>query len=127
MKREYPHTPLPWRRDGGCIMDAGRNLIATRYSYTIVNEEGCIYDLREGGDMEGAVQPCEADSNAVLIDISCNYHDSLVAASEAVTTGSAIVGEVLAEPGRIEVDFTAWLALAQLLEEIEEVRKAEDR
>lgn len=122
MKREYPHTALPWRRSGGCIMDAGRNLIAIRKSFTIVDEDGCIAEAH--GD--NVISPCEADSNAVLIDIACNYHDNLVAASEAVT-GSAIIGEILAEPGRIEVDFTAWLALIQLLEEIEEVRKAEDQ
>ena len=53
MKRQYPHTPLPWRNSGGTIMeDAGRNLIATRYSYTIINDEGYFHDLREGGDIE---------------------------------------------------------------------------
>jgi hypothetical protein len=105
-------------------MDAGRNLIAIRKSFTIVDEDGCIADGR--GQAENVISPCEADSNAVLIDIACNYHDSLVAASEAVT-GSAIIGEILAEPERIEVDYTAWLTLIQLLEEIEEVRKVEDR
>ncbi len=106
-------------------MDAGRNLIATRHSWTIINEDGYIQS-NQNGPVKGTISPCEADSNAVLVDIACNYHDNLVAASETVV-GSAIIGEILAEPERIEVDYAAWLALVQLLEEIEEVRKAEDR
>lgn len=122
MKREYPHTPLPWRRSGGCIMDKRGNLIAIRRSWTTIDADG--YPTEDRG--EGTISPCEADSNAALIDIACNYHDDLVTAADAVT-GSVIIGEILDEPERIEVDYSTWLTLVQLLEEIEEVRKAGDR
>lgn len=128
MKREYPHTPLPWRRSGGCIMDAGRNLIATRYSWTIVNEEGMIHNVREdGGDVAGTISPCEADSNAALMDIACNYHDQLIEAAETVTNSVTVNGVYdSVETERIEVSYKAWLDMIHLLTEIKEAIKAGD-
>ena len=62
------------------MLDQHDNLILTRYSYHVINAEGYIHDLREGGDIESGICPVEADGNLRLIESAVNNFDMLVAA-----------------------------------------------
>ena len=138
MKRQYPHTELPFWNSGGCILagDPDRpNLVATRYSFHIINEHGEIYDLRDGGGgFKDSISPVEADSNAALLVTAANYHDNLVAAAKRLLTNALQLPKSTVTlprpgstvPGTITVDLEDYRALSCLLEKIAQVIKIGD-
>lgn len=133
MKRKYPHTELPFRNSGGCIL-AGNpdrpNLVATRYSFHVIDEDGAIYDLRNGcNTLSEGISPVEADSNLALLGLAANYHDKLVDAAGRVVNTVHTVQQNTSSlvHGTIIVNLEAWRDLNNLLKEIEQARKEGDR
>jgi hypothetical protein len=71
---KYEHTPGPWSRSGGCILDKRGNLVAARYSWKALNADGYSVEVR---GREDAIEPVEADANAHLIAAAPELEDAL--------------------------------------------------
>lgn len=82
LRTHWDHTPGPWTRDGGVILDSRRNVVACRYSWRHADHVNL-------GDAATAISPVEADANCRLMAAAPELLDALKGLRPLFETGDA--------------------------------------